>query len=101
MESYIDETRPSTITTELCLSPESRDDESLLYSESETSGFDDCYDHASSSSGVESKTRRKFFPKESVDVLWNWFNTHKTHPYPNQEETTALAHDSDLSIQQV
>jgi len=99
--NHIDETQPSTITTELCLSPESRDDESLSFSESETSGFDDCYDDASSYSGVESKMRPKFFPKESVDVLWNWFNTHKTNPFPNQQETTALAQDSGLSFQQV
>ncbi|CAG8625103.1 1335_t:CDS:2 [Cetraspora pellucida] len=47
------------------------------------------------------KRRRGNLPKSTTALLKNWLAQHKKHPYPTEEEKSALAKETRLSLQQI
>ena len=44
---------------------------------------------------------QSIFSTETIDLLRQWFEDHKNHPYPTADEKAVLAVETGLTVQQV
>ena len=51
--------------------------------------------------GQTSKKRRGNLPKDTTDILKQWFMEHLGHPYPTEDEKQSLCHRTGLQMTQV
>ncbi|TRX90765.1 hypothetical protein FHL15_008344 [Xylaria flabelliformis] len=47
------------------------------------------------------RKRRGNLPKETTEILRNWFFTHLAHPYPTEDEKQALMRETNLQMNQI